>query len=137
MQLFSRLCIVLCLIAATQGLNFQQNVLSSYKHSKSTSKRSMSLKAVNMNKFTTPIVASILLSTMLSSPFIVIASTATTTGTTALPATTTSPTAAGAGTTMITAAATGGDLKTYSNERYHTTLSYPSDFIMQTGTISG
>jgi hypothetical protein len=29
------------------------------------------------------------------------------------------------------------ELKTYSNERYHTVLSYPADFEMKTGQISG
>ena len=29
------------------------------------------------------------------------------------------------------------ELKSYSNERYHTVLSYPADFEMKTGQISG
>lgn len=35
------------------------------------------------------------------------------------------------------AAGAATELKTYSNERYHTVLSYPADFVIKTGQLSG
>lgn len=35
------------------------------------------------------------------------------------------------------AAGAASEVKTYSNERYHTVLSYPADFVMKTGQLSG
>lgn len=37
----------------------------------------------------------------------------------------------------VNAAGAATEVKTYTNERYHTVLSYPADFVTQTGQLSG